>query len=88
MTDPEEFIAVSIERERAAQKKRSMNKLRNALANTVILFLIMVVISAVLAVFVHSVVFLPAWTSIIVGSLGLLFLTMLALEYTPENKDD
>ena len=65
-----------------------MTKLRNALANTVILFLIMVVISAVLAVFIHSVIYMPAWTSIIVGSLGLLFITMLALEYTPENKDD
>ena len=65
-----------------------VNKLRNALANTVILFLIMVVISAVLAVFVHSVVFLPAWASFVLGSFTLLFITMLALEYTPENKDD
>ena len=65
-----------------------MTKLRNALANTVVVFLIIVGVSAVLAVFVHSVVYMPAWTSIIVGSLGLLFITMLALEYTPENKDD
>ena len=65
-----------------------MTKLRNALANTVVVFLMIVCVSAVLAVFVHSVIYMPAWTSIIVGSLGLLFLTMLALEYTPENKDD
>ena len=65
-----------------------VNKLRNALANTVILFLIMVVISAVLAVFVHSVVFLPAWASFVLGSFALLFITMLALEYSKEKNDD
>ena len=65
-----------------------MNKLRNALTNTVVVFIMIVCVSAVLAVFVHSVIYMPAWTSIIVGSLGLLFITMLALEYTPENKDD
>ena len=65
-----------------------MTKLRNALTNTVIVFIMIVCVSAVLAVFVHSVIYMPAWTSIIVGSLGLLFLTMLSLEYTPENKDD
>ena len=65
-----------------------MTKLRNALTNTVIVFIMIVCVSAVLAVFVHSVIYMPAWASIIVGSLGLLFLTMLALEYTPENKDD
>ena len=65
-----------------------MTKLRNALTNTVVVFIMMVCVSAVLAVFVHSVIYMPAWTSIIVGSLGLLFITMVALEYTPENKDD
>ena len=65
-----------------------MTKLRNALTNTVIVFIMIVCVSAVLAVFVHSVIYMPAWTSIIVGSLGLLFLTMLALEYTPEKNDD
>ena len=65
-----------------------MNKLRNALANTVVVFIMIVCVSAVLAVFVHSVIYMPAWTSIIVGSLGLLFLTMLALEYTPEKNND
>ena len=65
-----------------------MNKLRNALANTVVVFIMIVSASAILAVFVHSVIYIPAWTSIIVGSLALLFITMLALEYTPENKDD
>ena len=65
-----------------------MTKLRNALTNTVIVFIMIVCVSAVLAVFVHSVMFMPAWTSIIVGSLGLLFLTMLAVEYSGENKDD
>ena len=65
-----------------------MTKLRNALVSTVIVFIMIVAVSAVLAVFVHSVMFMPAWTSFVVGSLGLLFLTMLALEYIPENKDD
>ena len=65
-----------------------MTKLRNALTNTVIVFIMIVCVSAVLAVFVHSVIYMPAWTSIIVGSLGLLFLTMLAVEYSGENKDD
>ena len=65
-----------------------MTKLRNALANTVVVFLMIVCVSAVLAVFVHSVIYMPAWTSIIVVSLGLLFLTMLAVEYSGENKDD
>ena len=65
-----------------------MTKLRNALTNTVIVFIMIVCVSAVLAVFVHSVIYMPAWTSIIVGSLGLLFLTMLALEYTPEKNND
>ena len=65
-----------------------MTKLRNALANTVVVFIIIASVSAVLAVFVHSVIYMPAWTSIIVGSLGLLFLTMLALEHTPEKNDD
>ena len=65
-----------------------MNKLRNALANTVVVFIMIVSASAILAVFVHSVIYMPAWTSIVVGSLALLFITMLALEYTPENKDD
>ena len=65
-----------------------MNKLRNALANTVVVFIMIVSVSAVLAVFVHSVIYMPAWTSIIVGSLFLLFITMLALEYSEENKND
>ena len=65
-----------------------MNKLRNALTNTVVVFMMIVCVSAVLAVFVHSVIYVPAWTSVVVGSLALLFLTMLALEYTPENKND
>ena len=65
-----------------------MTKLRNALTNTVIVFIMIVCVSAVLAVFVHSVIYMPAWTSIIVGSFGLLFLTMLALEYSKEKNDD
>ena len=65
-----------------------MNKFRNAFTNTVIMFIMIVCVSAVLAVFVHSVVYMPAWTSIILGSLVLLFITMLALEYTPENNKE
>ena len=68
--------------------KLNMTKFRNALANTVVVFLMIVGVSAVLAVFVHSVIYMPAWASIIVGSLGLLFLTMLALEYSKEENDD
>lgn len=62
----------------------SMTKLRNAFVNSIILFLMIVSVSAVLAVFVHSVIYMPAWTSFVVGSLGLLFITMLALEYSKE----
>ena len=65
-----------------------MTKLRNAFTNTVIVFIMIVCVSAVLAVFVHSVIYMPAWTSIILGSLILLFITMVALEYTPEKNDD
>ena len=65
-----------------------MNKFRNAFTNTIIMFIMIVCVSAVLAVFVHSVVYMPAWTSIILGSLVLLFITMLALEYTPENNKE
>ena len=65
-----------------------MTKLRNALTNTVILFLLMVSVSAVLAVFVHSVSFMPGWASILIGMFILLFLTMLAVEHSPENNND
>ena len=65
-----------------------MNKLRNALTNTVVVFCMIGSVSAFLAVFVHSVIYMPAWTSIILGSLVLLFITMVALEYTPEKNDD
>ena len=65
-----------------------MNKFRNAFTNTIIMFIMIVCVSAVLAVFVHSVVYMPAWTSVILGSLVLLFITMLALEYTPENNKE
>ena len=66
----------------------NVTKLRNALVNTVIMFIMIAAVSAVLAVFVHSVIYMPAWTSFVVGSLGLLFLTMLALEYGTERDDD
>ena len=36
-----------------------MNKLRNALTNTVVVFIMIVSVSAVLAVFVHSILFMP-----------------------------
>ena len=65
-----------------------MNKLRNALVNTFVVFILIASVSAVLAVFVHSVMFMPAWKSIVLGSCALLFITMLALEYTPEKNDD
>ena len=65
-----------------------MNKLRNALVNTFVVFILIASVSAVLAVFVHSVMFMSAWKSIVLGSCALLFITMLALEYTPEKNDD
>ena len=65
-----------------------MTKLRNALISTIVLFLMMVSISAVLAVFVHSIAFMPAWASFTLGSFILLFITMLALEYSKEKNDD
>ena len=65
-----------------------MTKLRNALANTIVVFLMIVSVSAVLAVFVHSIMFMPAWLSFVLGSCVILFLVMLALEYTPEKNDD
>lgn len=61
-----------------------MKKLRNALVSTVILFLLMVSVSAILAVLVHSVSFMPGWASMLIGMFILLFLTMLAVEHTPE----
>ena len=65
-----------------------MNKFRNAFVNSVIVFMMIVSVSAVLAVFVHSILFMPAWVSFVLGSCFILFLVMLALEYTPENKND
>ena len=66
----------------------NVTKLRNAFVNTVVVFLMIVSVSAVLAVFVHSILFMPAWVSFVLGSCAILFLTMLALEYTPEKNDD
>lgn len=65
-----------------------MNKLRNALANTITMFFMIGSVSAILAVFIHSVIYMPAWTSFIVGSCGLLFITMVVLEYSTENNND
>ena len=65
-----------------------MNKLRNALANTVVVFIMIVSASAILAVFVHSILFMPAWVGILMGMSILLFLVMLAVEYSEENKND
>lgn len=65
-----------------------MNKLRNAFANTIYVFCMIGSVSAVLAVFIHSVMFMPAWISIVLGSCALLFITMIALEYGMENNND
>lgn len=65
-----------------------MTKLRNALANSITVFFMIGAVSAVLAVFIHSVMFLPAWASIVLGSCALLFITMLAVEYATERDDD
>ena len=66
----------------------NVTKLRNAFINTVVVFCMIGSVSAFLAVFVHSVMFMPAWASFVLGSCALLFITMLALEYTPEKNDD
>ena len=65
-----------------------MNKLRNAFVNSVIVFMMITSVSAVLAVFVHSILFMPAWVGILMGMSILLFLVMLAVEYSEENKND
>ena len=66
----------------------NVTKLRNAFINTVVVFCMIGSVSAFLAVFVHSVMFMPAWASFVLGSCALLFITMVALEYTPEKNDD
>jgi len=63
-------------------------KFRRAFANTVVLFLMMVSVSAFLAVFFHSIMYMPAWVSIVLGSFILLFITMITLEYSEEKNDD
>ena len=68
--------------------ERPVNKLRNAFVNSVIVFMMIVSVSAVLAVFVHSILFMPAWVGILMGMCILLFLVMLAVEYSEENKND
>ena len=65
-----------------------MIKFRNALISSIVLFLMMVSVSAVLAVFVHSIAFMPTWVSFTLGSFILLFLAMLAIEYSKEENDD
>ena len=69
-------------------KKINMTKFGNAFTNSVILFFMIGSVSAVFAIFVHTVIYMPAWTSIVVGSLVLLFITMLAVEYATERDDD
>lgn len=68
--------------------KLNMTKFGNAFTNSIIVFLMLGSVSAVLAVFVHSVMFLPPWASILLGSFILLFITMVTAEYTPENNND
>ena len=65
-----------------------LTKFGNAFVNSVIVFFMIGSVSAILAVFVHSVLFMPAWTSFVLGSFALLFITMLALEYSMERDDD
>ena len=65
-----------------------MTKLRNPFANTIVVFLMILSVSAVLAVFVHSILFMPAWVGILMGMSILLFLVMLAVEYSTEDSDD
>ena len=74
--------------EKRKEELRHSTKLRNALISSIVLFLMMASVSAVLAVLVHSIAFMPAWASFVLGSFGLLFLAMLGLEYSKENNND
>ena len=74
--------------EKRKEKLRHSTKLRNALANSVMVFFTIGAVSAVLTVFFHLVTILPAWASFVLGAFPLLFLTMLALEYGMERDDD
>ena len=68
--------------------KLNLTKFGNAFVNSVIVFMMIVSVSAVLAVFVHSILFMPAWVGILMGMSILLFLVMLAVEYSTEDSDD
>lgn len=70
------------------EKLRHSTKFRNALANSITAFFMIGAVSSVLAVFIHSLAFLPPWVSFILGLCALLFITMLALEYAMERDDD
>jgi uncharacterized membrane protein len=72
-------------------KKIIMTKLRNAFANSIVVFLMIGSVSAVLAVFLHSIMFMPAWISFASGLFALFFITfitMVGVEYSMEQNDD
>ena len=69
-------------------KKINMSKFGNAFTNSIIVFFMIGSISAVFAALIHSIVFLPAWVSILLVAFVLLFIMMLAVEYSMEENDD
>jgi uncharacterized protein (DUF983 family) len=68
--------------------KPNMTKFGNAFVNSIVVFLMIGSVSAFFAVFVHSIMFMPVWVSILLGSFILLFITMVAVEYSMEQNDD
>ena len=65
-------------------EKFNIIKLRNAFTNSIVLFLMIGAVSAVLAVLT----LLPTSASIVLAMFVLLFMTMVAVEYGMERDDD
>ena len=68
--------------------KLNLTKFGNAFVNSVIVFFMIGSVSAVFAVFVHSILFQPPWVGIVLVMFMMLFITMLAVEYGTERNDD
>ena len=69
-------------------KKINMSKFGNAFTNSIIVFFMIGSVSAVFAVLVHSILFGPAWAGVVMTVFFLLFITMLAVEYSMEENDE
>ena len=73
---------------RPMTKKINMTKFRNAFGKSVAVSLMIGSVSAVFAVLIHSIAFLPPWVGIVSTMWFFLFITMLAVEYGMERDDD